>query len=107
MLSAGRADVVNVEDAVLEVGFAASAAFNKRKAEATEARDRDSDAVRTIVGDRLQPDYVLLDREEDAGGPARMSDDEALALARREFDAEYVDDEPAGAGSEAKERSGR
>jgi len=106
VLSAARPVAVNVEEAVLEVGFPPSAAFNKRKAEASEARDRFSDAVRTIVGERLRPVYVLLDREEEAGAPARMSDDEALALARREFDAEYVDDEPAGAGSEAKEGSG-
>jgi len=106
VLSAARPVAVNLEDAVLEVGFPPSAAFNKRKAEAGEARDRFSDAVRTIVGERLRPVYVLLDREEEGEGPARMSDDDALALARREFDAEYVDDQPAGAGSDAKERSG-
>ena len=61
ILSAARPVAINVEDAVLEVGFPASAAFNKRKAEATDARDRFADALRTIVGERLRPVYVLLD----------------------------------------------
>ena len=52
---------VNVEEAVVDVGFPASKAFNKRKAEATEARDRLAEAVRTIAGERLRPVFVLLD----------------------------------------------
>ena len=35
--TAARPVAVDAEEAVLEVGFPASAAFNKRKAEATEA----------------------------------------------------------------------
>ena len=69
MLGAARPVAVNVEEAVLEVGFPASAAFNKRKAEATEARDRFADAVKTIVGERLRPVYVLLEGDE-AEAPA-------------------------------------
>ena len=40
VLAAARPVAVNLEAAVLEVGFPASAAFNKRKAEAADARDR-------------------------------------------------------------------
>ena len=57
-----------MEQRVLEVGFPPSAAFNKRKAEAPEARDRFVDAVKTIVGERLRPVYVLLEGEEGGGG---------------------------------------
>ena len=53
------------EEGVVEVGFPASAAFNKRKAEEQEARERVADAVRTIVGEPLRPVYVLLDDDAD------------------------------------------
>ena len=72
ILTAARPVAVNVEEAVLDVGFPASAAFNKRKAEAAEARDKLADAVKTIVGERLRPVYVLLDPDADAG-PASAS----------------------------------
>ena len=64
VLAAARPVAVDVERAVLEVGFPASAAFNKRKAEAQEARERLAEAVKTIVGERLRPVYVLLEGEE-------------------------------------------
>ena len=53
--------------------FRASAAFNKRKAEAQEARDRLADAVQTIVGERLRPVYVLLEGERRARRRRRPS----------------------------------
>jgi DNA polymerase III subunit gamma/tau len=95
LLSAARPVAVNVEEAVLEVGFPASAAFNKRKAEATEARDRFADAVRTIVGERLRPVYVLLEGEETSpAAEAKLSEDELIELMRTEFDAEEFLPEP-------------
>ena len=92
VLAAGRPVAVDVEEAVLQVGFPASAAFNKRKAEATEARDRFTDAVRTVVGERLRPVYVLLESEaSDAEEPAeQLSEDELIALLQSEFGAEEV-----------------
>ena len=41
-----------------------SAAFNKRKAEAQDAKERFAEALRTIVGRRLRPVYVILEGEE-------------------------------------------
>ncbi len=75
VFAAARPVAVDVEQAVLEVGFPASAAFNKRKAEAQEARERLADAVQTIVGERLRPVYVLLEGEEEvaAEAPSRSS----------------------------------
>jgi len=103
VLAAARPVAVNLEERVLEVGFPASAAFNKRKAEASEARDRFADAVRTIVGERLRPVYVML--ETDDGGPqeTEMSADELIALMRDEFDAEEYGAEPEQGEAEAKE----
>ena len=66
VFAAARPVAVDAEQAVLEVGFPPSAAFNKRKAEAQEARERLADAVRTIVGERLRPVYVLLEGDEGA-----------------------------------------
>ena len=71
ILSSARPVVVDVEAGGFEVGFPGSAAFNKRKAEAKEARERLADAVRTIVGQRLRPVYVLL--SEGARRPRRRS----------------------------------
>jgi DNA polymerase-3 subunit gamma/tau len=92
VLAAARPVAVKVEEAVLEVGFPPSAAFNKRKAEAPEARERFTEAVRTIVGERLRPVYVLLDSEDEAGGSDEplLSEDELVALISDEFDAEFL-----------------
>ena len=60
---AARPLAVDVEASELRIGFPPSAAFNKRKAEAQGNRERFADAVKTIVGERLRPIYVLLDEE--------------------------------------------
>ncbi len=103
VLGAARPVAVDVERAVLEVGFPASAAFNKRKAEAQEARERLAEAVKTIVGERLRPVYVLLEGKDEAGPggdePA-LSDEEVIDLLRSEFDAEEFE------AGEAKEAEG-
>ena len=91
VFAAARPVAVDVERAVLEVGFPASAAFNKRKAEAQEARERLAEAVRTIVGERLRPVYVLLEGEDEAGpdgAEPSLSEEELIELLRSEFDAE-------------------
>jgi hypothetical protein len=89
VFAAARPVGVDVERAVLEVGFPASAAFNKRKAEAQEARERFADAVSAIVGERLRPAYVLLDGEEITREAAeQLSDEQLVELLRSEFDAE-------------------
>jgi DNA polymerase-3 subunit gamma/tau len=93
VLAAARPVGVDVEDAVLKIGFPASAAFNKRKAEAAEARDRFAEAVRTVVGERLRPVYVLLEGDEDESGEEspQLSEEELIELIRDEFGAEEVD----------------
>jgi hypothetical protein len=95
ILSAAKPVALNVQEAVVEVGFPGSAAFNKRKAEGTDARDRLEEAVKAIVGERLRPVFVLLESEEPEGPPdAKLSEDELVELMRSEFDAEeYVPDD--------------
>ena len=107
VLVAGRPVAVNVEEAVVEVGFPASAAFNKRKAEAADARDRLSDAVKTIVGERLRPVYVLLDADDPATPvESTLTEEELIELMRSEFDAEEYVAEPEDGEAEAKEMKG-
>jgi DNA polymerase-3 subunit gamma/tau len=103
ILSAARPVAVNAEEAVLEVGFPASAAFNKRKAEANDARDRFAEAVMTIVGERLRPVFVLLETEEaKPQAEQQLSEDELIELMRAEFDAEEDLPEPDAGEDEAQ-----
>ena len=90
LLEAARPVAVDAEDAVLKVGFPAAAAFNKRKAEATEARDRVAGAVRSIVGERLRPVFVLLEGDDGEEAGTAMSDDELFEAVKSAFDAEEV-----------------
>jgi len=92
VFAAARPVAVDLEQAVLKVGFPPSAAFNKRKAEDPEARDRFAEALRTIVGERLRPVYVLLDGEEDVSGGEPLSEDELIARLKSEFNAEEFEE---------------
>jgi DNA polymerase-3 subunit gamma/tau len=95
LLEVARPVAVDAEDAVVKVGFPPANAFNKRKAEAAEARDRFADAVKTIAGERLRPVFVLLEGDDAAepDGPS-LSDDEVFETFKAEFDAEEVEPEP-------------
>ena len=89
-LSVARPIAVDFEQAVVQIGFPVSAGFNKRKAEAGDARSKVADAVKTIVGERLQPVYVLLDGD-DEGAPAtdaELSPDELFEQFKDAFDGE-------------------
>jgi DNA polymerase-3 subunit gamma/tau len=93
VLEAARPVAVDLQERVLTVGFPASAAFNKRKAEAAEARDRFAEALRAIVGERLRPVYVLLDGEDErsvAADEPTLSEEEVIAMLRDELGAEEV-----------------
>jgi DNA polymerase-3 subunit gamma/tau len=97
VFAAARPVAVETEGAgpAIKVGFPPSAAFNKRKAEAQDARDQLADAVQAIVGERLRPVYVLLDADEAVdviGGEAELSEEELIAKLKSEFDAEEFDD---------------
>jgi DNA polymerase-3 subunit gamma/tau len=103
VLAAARPVAVDVEQAVLQVGFPPSAAFNKRKAEAAEARDRFAEALNAIVGQRLRPVYVLLDTDDPEPEAPGLSDEELLAHVKSEFDAEEVDESERPEAKEATE----
>ena len=95
LLEAARPVAIDTEEAVIKVGFPAAAAFNKRKAEATEARDRFAEAVRTVVGQRLRPVFVLLEGDDGEQPGAAMSDDELFEAVKSAFDAEEITAEDA------------
>ena len=94
VLEAARPLAVDAEKAVLELGFPSSAAFNKRKAERPDARERFADAIKTIAGERLRPVFVLLEGDgEDAPADEEvLSEEEAIARFKAEFGAEELAD---------------
>jgi hypothetical protein len=94
VLEAARPLAVDAEKAVLELGFPRSAAFNKRKAERPDARERFSDAIKTIAGERLRPVFVLLegDAEEPKAEEDVLTEDEAIERFKAEFAAEELAD---------------
>jgi DNA polymerase III subunit gamma/tau len=103
VLAAARPVAVDLERAVLEVGFPSGAAFNKRKAEAKEARERLADAVKAIAGERLRPVYVLLEGNDEVavgGAEPRLSEEELIERLKSEFDAEEFE------AADAKEAEG-
>ena len=101
-IGAARPVSVDADSAVLEVAFPPSAAFNRRKAEVKENRDRVVEAVRAVVGTTLRPVYVTLEEEAEAApvqaAPAPAgpeADDDLYERFVSEFDAEVlIDDEP-------------
>jgi DNA polymerase-3 subunit gamma/tau len=105
VLAAARPVSVDARERRLEVGFPPSAAFNKRKAEANEAREQCAEALLEVVGERLRPVYVLLDSDEDASpsDESRLTEEELIELVRTEFDAEEYVADPDDGEAEAKE----
>ena len=100
---AARPIAVDAKRATIEIGFPPSAAFNKRKADGKDNRERFSEAVRTVVGARFTPAYVMLDEEPaeaPSGGPAgpavEAPTDERDLVERfkAEFDAEELIEHP-------------
>ena len=85
------------------MGFPVGAGFNKRKAEAADARDRLAEAVQTIVGERLKPVYVLLEGEEaeEAAAAEGLSPDELFEQFKSAFDAEEFEVSAAADGGDA------
>ena len=102
-LEVARPIAVDVEQAVVQVGFPVGASFNKRKAEAADARHRLADAVKTIVGERLKPVYVLLEGEEAEGAQAGsdLSPDELFEQFKSAFDGEEFEVSAAADGGDA------
>ncbi len=92
VLEAARPLAVDAEEAVLKLGFPSSASFNKRKAERPDARERFTEAIKTIAGERLRPVFVLLEGDGDESGPVPMSEDEAIERFKAEFGAEEFDE---------------
>jgi len=94
VLEAARPLAVDAEKAVLELGFPRSAAFNKRKAERPDARERFAEAIKTIAGERLRPVFVLLegDGDEAAAEADVLTEDETIERFKTEFGAEELAD---------------
>jgi DNA polymerase-3 subunit gamma/tau len=84
---------VDADEGTVTVGFPADHTFNKRKAEAPDKREQLVAALEAVLGEKLRPVYVVLDR--DAGSEDELPQDDGghEALVERiksEFDAEEV-----------------
>jgi DNA polymerase-3 subunit gamma/tau len=108
LLEAARPVALDAEDAVLKVGFPPAAAFNKRKAEAAEARDRFAEALRATVGERLRPVFVLLEPDDEQAVPEAeiLSPEELIERFKSEFDAEEVEVSEEAKQAEPREATG-
>ena len=86
---------VSLDEEGLQVGFPAEFTFNKKKAEAPEKRELMADAIEAMLGERLRPNYVLLDGEAAPAEEAKASEgeidhDALVEKLKSEFDAEEV-----------------
>jgi DNA polymerase III subunit gamma/tau len=85
---------IDVEERSVTIGFPADHTFNKRKAEAPDKRQQMAAALETVLGQKLQPAYTVLDGE-DFPSQAETEDSgvDHAALVEKiksEFDAEEV-----------------
>jgi DNA polymerase III subunit gamma/tau len=84
---------VSMGEGGLKIGFPADSTFNKRKAEAADKRELMAGALEAVAGEKLRPDYVLLEGEEGAPAPApgeEIDHDALVEKLKSEFDAEEV-----------------
>ena len=108
LLEAARPVAVDARERVLQVGFPPAAAFNKRKAEAAEARDKIAEALNAIVGERLRPVFLVLEGEHEGAAPAEpgLSEEELVERFKAEFNAEEVEATDAETKHDAREAAG-
>ncbi len=85
---------VDAAQSELKIGFPASMAFNKRKAESQLNTDRFADALRTVVGERLRPVFVLLEGGDDRAANEQLSEDEVFERLKDSFEAEEIITDP-------------
>jgi len=89
---------VDAAEQKVTIGFPAALRFNKRKAEAPDKREQLVEALEAVLGQRLRPEYEVLDGESDSsdeptveGSAAEGVDHAALVeKIKSEFDAEEV-----------------
>jgi hypothetical protein len=77
------------------IGFPTASTFNKRKAEAPDKRELVASALEAVLGPKLRPVYVLLDRDDVPGGGAAEAEPEVdhdalVEKLKSEFNAEEV-----------------
>jgi DNA polymerase-3 subunit gamma/tau len=86
-----RPVTIDATKAIVEIGFPAGAQFNKRKAEVKANQEQLAEALRTVLGERLRPVYVLLEGEESDAAGAGISEDEVIEHLKAEFEAEEIE----------------
>ena len=91
-----RPVAVDADERSVTVGFPADHTFNKRKAEGPDKREQLAAALETVLGEKLRPEYAVLedggDEAPEAPPPEAAEDDHAALheKIKTEFDAEEV-----------------
>jgi DNA polymerase III subunit gamma/tau len=91
-----RPTAVDSDERSVTIGFPADHTFNKRKAEAPDKREQLVAALETVLGEKLRPEYAVLEDggdEAPAAPTAEAAEDDHAALHEKiktEFDAEEV-----------------
>jgi len=83
---------IDAERDQLRIGFAASAKFNKKKAESSANIERMSEAIAAVTGARLRPAYELIESDAREGGTASsaVSEEDLIEMIKDNFDASEV-----------------
>jgi DNA polymerase-3 subunit gamma/tau len=93
LFEGARPVAVDAAEGELRIGFPANAAFNRKKAEAVEHRDRMTAALQEVVGASLRPAYILLEGEAQGDDAEELDEEQLLERIKSEFDAEEVQPE--------------
>ncbi len=104
VVSEARPVMIDEAAEKVRLGFPSDAAFNQRKANDKENRDRVAGAVREVTGRALHPEFVILDASAGEAPPAPpqpLDENELVEKFISEFDAEILEDEVEGGGEGA------
>ncbi|HWI21470.1 MAG TPA: DNA polymerase III subunit gamma/tau [Baekduia sp.] len=81
---------VHASEQQITLGFAAGASFQRRKAEAKEAREALAEAFHGLTGVRPALEYTELEPDAERPSAAILTDEELVATLKREFDAQEI-----------------
>jgi len=86
----GSAQPVALAGGMLQIAFPSSESFAHKKCDDLANRELVAQALRTVTGHALNPDYELRDELSIAEEPPPLSEDEVIARFKEAFDAEEL-----------------
>ncbi len=86
----GSAQPVALAGSTLQIAFPTSESFAHKKCDDLANRELVAEALRSVTGHRLSPDYELRDELAMAEEPPPLTEDEVIARFKEAFDAEEL-----------------